>query len=321
MVKAAVIGVGNIGHHHARNYYHIKGVDLVAVSDINPKQGKKVADQFQTKFYQDYHELIQNEDISHISIAVPTNFHTPVFVDVAKYVKNILLEKPISHNVADAKKILINAKKENVETYIGYVERFNPAIQALKKIIDTGELGDILSIIIRRVGLYPPVPNQTDVITDLATHDIDILNYLFKTSPKIVSATGGKFLQGHIDHAQLLLTYNKIPCFIQANWVTPVKTRNMVITGTKGYIEVNFIEQELTYYKPQKNYDFKDFAEFLNNYSSVEKKVIKVKKNEPLFLELKEFTMSKASQPELATSEDGFRALETAEEALVMIKK
>lgn len=319
MVKAAVIGVGNIGYHHARNYSQIKGVDLVAVADINPMQGKKVAEQFHAKFYRDYHELIQNEDISHISIAVPTNLHTSVFIDVAKYVKNILLEKPISDNITDGKKILIATKKEKVETYIGYVERFNPAIQALKKILDSGEVGDILSVIIRRVGLYPPVPNQTDVITDLATHDIDLLNYLFKTNPKVVSATGGKVLKRHIDHAQLLLNYNKIPCFLQANWVTPVKTRNMVLTGTKGYIEVNFIEQEIIYYKPQKNYNFKDFTEFLNNYSSIEKKVIKVKKVEPLFLELKEFTVNKASQSELATYEDGFRALETAEEALAMI--
>lgn len=321
MVKAAVIGVGNIGYHHARNYSQIKGVDLVAVSDINPMQGKKVADQFQVKFYQDYHELIQNEDISHISIAVPTTFHTPVFIDVAKYVKNILLEKPISDNITDAKKILIAAKKERSETYIGYVERFNPAIQALKKIIDSGELGNILSVIIRRVGLYPPISNQTDVVTDLATHDIDILSYLFKTNPKVVSAIGGKVLQRHIDHAQLLLDYNKVPCFIQANWVTPIKTRNMVLTGTKGYIEVNFIKQEITYYKPQKNYNFKDFAEFLNNYSSVEKNVIKVKKIEPLYLELKEFVTNNAKYSELASANDGLRALEVAEEALKMINK
>src|SRR3972149_2815185 len=245
MIKTAVIGVGNIGYHHARNYASFKDVKLVGISDLNEQLGKRVAKQFSTKYYKDYKDLILNENPDAVSISVPTAAHKDVALDVMKLTKNILIEKPIAGNLRDAKRIIHFSKKYNTNLAIGYTERYNPVTAKLEKIIAKKHIGDIISIVIKRVGIFPPNINNADVITDLATHDIDILNYLLKTQPKIVCATGGKMLHNNYDYAELLLDYNGINCFIQVNWITPVKIRTISITGSKGYIEINYISQEI----------------------------------------------------------------------------
>ena len=314
----AVIGVGNMGRHHARVYFALKETDLIAVSDINEKTGKKIAKEFRCKYYKDYKEMLRREkNIEAVSIAVPTKAHKKVALEVIKFKKHLLIEKPIASNSQEAKEIIKAAKKAKVKLTVGHIERFNPAVQKLKEIIQKGVLGKVTSIIARRVGVFPPQGTDSNVIIDLAVHDIDIFNYLLFHQPTEVFALGRKVLTNHQeDSAEIFLSYNGISGFIQVNWITPVKIRTLSVTGSKGYAEMNYITQKLELYKSKYKKRIETFGEIVK-FSKLIKKEIKVNKKEPLLCELESFIkcIKKDKEPEV-TGEDGLRALIIAEKAI-----
>ncbi len=289
-LNTAVIGTGNMGSYHVRNYSEIPGSNLVAISDIDEK-AKEIADAYNCRFYTDYREMLKKEKLDAVSICAPTKWHKSIALDVIKRKINLLVEKPISDNLKDAKEMIREAKKNNVVLTIGHIERFNPAVQKLKEIIKKGELGEITSIIIRRVGFYPLRQPTTNVIIDLAIHDIDIVNFLTEELPKKMTASVQKICGKHEDSAEIFLKYKKFTAFIQTNWITPVKIRTITINSTKGYIETNYITQAMVLYENQKiDYSnietFKKFVAFSKN---PRKKIIPINKKEPLKEELINF--------------------------------
>jgi len=314
-MRVAVIGVGNMGKHHARVYSRLKNAKLVAVSDIDEKK-RKIAKRFGCKFYKNYRQMLEKENIDAVSVAVPTKFHKEVALECIKRGKNILVEKPISDTVEDAKQIVAAARKKRVKLTVGHTERFNPAVQKLREMIKRGELGRVTTIVARRVGVFPPQIKDASVIIDIGVHDIDVLNYLLGKKPKKIFARSGKALsRNRDDYADILLKYDGANAFIQVNWITPVKIRNLAVTGTKGYAELNYITQELVFYRS--NYrvidDFSDVIKF----GTPEIVKIKVEKSEPLKLELDSFIdcVSKNKRP-VVSGEDGLNALETALKAI-----
>lgn len=200
-----------------------------------------------------------------------------------------LVEKPIAYSVADADKLIDMAKKHNLVFTVGHIERFNPVVQKIKSILDKGSLGEITSIVCKRVGGFPKVEPKTDVIIDLAVHDIDILNYLLGEWPKEIHSHGSRTHHSQkIDAAEILLDYGKASGFIQANWLTPVKIRTIGITGSNGYIEGNYITQELVHYKHNMQ-KTDEFSNFVISLGDPEEEVIAVDFEEPLAVELKAF--------------------------------
>lgn len=322
-IKVAVIGVGAIGSQHARVYSEIPEVQLVAVCDIREATGKIIASKFNCKYYKDYKKLLSNEIIDAVSIAVPINLHKIVALEALKAEKHILLEKPIASNLKEAKTIIDEARKQRKIFTIGHVERFNPAVIELKKIIKRGRLGEILSVLIQRVGFFPRSKPRVNIIIDLAVHDIDILNFLLQQKLSSIYAIGGSvFGYADIEKAEILLKYGKIDSFIHVNWVTPVKIRKVFLTGMKGYIELNYLTQELTFYEGTYGEKvFKNFHEFIEKFSQPKTIKIKVKKQEPLKNELSYFVnaIRTKSQPQV-TGEDALLALSIAEKVVKFIK-
>ena len=135
-MNAAVIGVGNMGQHHARNYSEITGVNLVAVADIDPTIGEPLAKRFNSAYYKNYQEMLEKEKIDVVTIAVPTKYHKKVALDCINKKINILLEKPIAGSVSEAKEIVAAAKTKGVKFTVCHIERFNPAVLKLKEMID-----------------------------------------------------------------------------------------------------------------------------------------------------------------------------------------
>jgi len=190
--RVAVIGLGNMGKHHARNYSQMENVELVAVCDLNQELANNIAKKFSCKAYYDYKLMLDLEVIDAVSIVVPTAFHKKVAIDCINRNINILIEKPIAANLEDAEEIIQTAKGRNIILQVGHIERYNPAVQKLKYIIENGKLGEVTSIIARRVGAVPVQVRDANVIIDLAVHDIDIINYLFDSSPDSVVGNIGK---------------------------------------------------------------------------------------------------------------------------------
>jgi len=175
-VNVAVIGTGNMGRNHIRIYSELKEVNLVAVSDVVEKRGKGLAEKFKCAFYKDYNEMLEKESIDIVSICVPTFLHHKVCLDAIKHGVDFIVEKPIAKNTKEGREIVEAAKRAGVKMTVGHIERFNPAVIKLKQMIDEGKLGNITSVLARRVGIFPPQIRDANVVIDLAVHDIDIIN-------------------------------------------------------------------------------------------------------------------------------------------------
>ena len=230
-----------------------------------------------------------------------------------------MIEKPIAETVEEAEDIVRIAKKKGVKLMVGHVERFNPVIKKAKEITDSGALGEVVSIIAKRVGGYPKNIKEDNVITDLAVHDIDIFNYILGKEPVSVYCHNTNAMNSkRINTAEILINYGVTGCVSQVNWITPIKVRNIVLTGTLGYLEIDNINQELKLYTNGKfGPEYESYEEFLMTSTSLKIEEIKVEKEEPLRVELEEFlnSISQKREPKVS-GEDGLKALKTAIYAL-----
>jgi len=306
-----VIGIGNMGSNHARIYSEI--AELVAISDLNEGLGKKISEKHKCKYYKNYKDMLEKEKLDAVSIVVPTSFHTQVALEVINKKIPFLLEKPIADKIENANQIIEQAKQNNVKFMVGHIERFNPAVIKLKELLDNFELGEISSIICRRVGVVPPKVKDTNVIIDLAVHDIDIFSYLLNKKPTKYYGSLGNAIISNGDYADLLLKYGNTNAFIQVNWITPIKIRLLNVTGSRGYAELNYITQELDVYKSNYAKDFDDFGDFVIKFGKPTKINVVIKKEEPLKVELQTFLdCIKNNKAFPINGEDALNALQIA---------
>lgn len=290
-IRVAVIGAGNMGKNHLRNYFLLPGAELVGLADINPAT-KSLADEYKTQFYTDYKKLLDEQKPDAVSIVVPTPFHFEVASEAMSRGIHCMLEKPIASTVDEADKLISLAKSKKVVFTVGHIEHYNPLVVELKKLLDNKAIGDITSVVCTRVGGFPTIEPKTDVIIDLAVHDIGIISYLLGKKPKKIFSHGSRtHHSSKIDSAEMLLDYGRASGFIQANWLTPVKIRTISVTGSKGFIHGNYITQELEYYEHnmKKESTNEDFSNFIVSMGEPQRRIIKVNFQEPLAEELKAF--------------------------------
>jgi UDP-N-acetylglucosamine 3-dehydrogenase len=154
-MKVGVIGVGAMGQHHARVYHEMDGVELIGVSDVDRMRAEEIAAMHETAAYTGHKKLLSC-DLDAVSIAVPTTLHKKVAMDVISAGVHLLVEKPIASTIEDADEMVSAADDAGVKLMVGHIERFNPAVIKLKEVIDSGLLGDIVSMSARRVGPHNP---------------------------------------------------------------------------------------------------------------------------------------------------------------------
>lgn len=310
-IRTAVIGVGNMGRHHARVYSEIS--NLVAIADTAPERGKEIAKKHGVNFYRDYREMLDKERLDAVSVVVPTELHKKPTIECLRRGVPTLVEKPIANSLADARIILKQAEKSDTYLMVGHIERFNPAIAKLKQLIGRGKLGQIINLLAVRVGISPPKGKRLDVALDLAIHDVDIFNYLLGELPKRNNVIRRKVFEDNVaDSALVILEYEKATGIVQTNWITPIRIRKLHVTGVDGFAELDYISQKLILYsealkkEPCGNGDsFKSFVS-----SKPPKKEVYVSKKEPLKRELEYF---------LENIESGYLS-KVPEEALMAIK-
>lgn len=293
-VNVGVIGVGAMGYNHARVYYKLENANLVAVSDVSEKTLKKVCKKYDAEGYTDYQELLKNPDIEVVSVCVPTTFHHGIVMEAIKHGKHVLVEKPIAFTLDEAKEMIKAAKENNVILATGHVERFNPAVQKAKELIENDVIGDIVSASAKRVGPFPPRIQDVGVTIDLAIHDLDVMYYLFDEDVIQVYGTMGSILDkcDFEDHAEIMVNFeNEATGILEVNWLTPYKRRQIEVTGTDGIISVDYIEQSIDFY-----------GKFAQD--------IQIKHEEPLKEELKSFLESVVNNEKpVISGEDGLNAL------------
>lgn len=287
-VRIGVVGFGSIGRHHARNLRAMPGVELVGIAEnaILPRAAA-VSAGFST--FESVEDLIA-AGIDAAIICVPTGAHEEVaqpFVDASVA---LLIEKPLAHSMDAAKRLMARCAGAGVPLMVGYVERYNPAMEAVRDFVAGGSLGRLISMSARRVGILPPRIRDANVLIDMGVHDIDMAAFITGARLNLLSAHGGMaLLADRLDFATLLLDAAGCVVSIEANWITPVKVRELSITGTRGYCRVDYITQEAWFAPGQQFEPLGDYEALVDHYKAGTLVALPVVKREPLSRELEIF--------------------------------
>lgn len=316
-MKTGVIGVGSMGQNHARVYSEIS--DLSGVVDANLAQAKQVGNRFGCPFYSDYKELLENVDA--VSIAVPTALHKQVAIDAASAGVDILVEKPLAGGINEGKEIVKTCEEAGITLAVGHIERHNPIILYAYEAIKRGEWGNIITMSSRRVSSYPARIKDVGVVFDLAIHDIDVMRFLCGSEIDSVYALGGRSADKvHEDHISLLLEFSSGKEGVcEANWLTPMKVRQLTLTCSTHFVDLNYINQSISV--STSHFVDLDEANLFTAALEVERRMVSLTKKEPLKNELIDFLRSAKEKSEpLVTGRDGLQNLIIAEAALESIK-
>ncbi len=296
MLRVGVIGVGTMGKNHARIYAESPGVELVAVADINFTTAQDIGRKYRAIPFRDYTELLEQK-LDAVSIVVPTSMHKEVALNVARSKVNMLIEKPLADTLSAAREIVEACQENNVKLMVGHVERFNPAVSTVKKEIE----GEQVSLIeITRIGPFPPRIKDVGVVTDLATHDIDLIRYLTGSEFRKVYGLTSRNVAEHEDVAILVFEMaNGTLARITTNWLTPFKVRELTIATKKKFIKASLTDQKVT-----------EYSRYRKNESYLVKEV-RVPFGEPLKLEIQAFIncINNDTLPPVCGA-DGLRVLE-----------
>lgn len=301
-IKIAVIGVGGWGKNHVR-VLHNMGV-LEAVCDLSADRAKEIAKKYDTKFYSSVKDLFSNErELNACLVCTPTKSHLSVVREVIQNGCHVFVEKPLSFSTRECEEMTDLSKKGKVILTCGYVERFNPAVQDLKKIIQKQTYGDLLMMEFHRENRMPLHIKDVGVIYDTSVHDIDTAMFLFGKGAKMVFARAGKKFHLFEDFATIMLGFeDQKVAIIASNWVTPKKVRTFSAVCTEGTVNGDFITQEI-------RIDHADATVIPRRQQF----------QEPLVLELQSFIEvieGKRKQP-VVTSEEATNVTKVAEAALL----
>ncbi len=297
----AVIGAGFWGRNHARVFKELETAELLAVCDINPERAKNLAMQFHVEAYTNSRRMLKRRDIEAVSICTWSTSLAKEASKALKAGKHVLVEKPMAANPKEAEKLLKIAESEGLHITVGFLMRFIPGIQYIKSAAENKTIGEVVCATAKRVSEWPERIGDVGVVKDLAIHDIDIMRYIFNGEPQTVYAKTGRMKHRKFeDYAHIMLTFEGgKSAFIESNWLTPYKTRILIVTGSAAIARLDYITQELTIEESEKTVQ------------------PRIPWQEPLKLELRNFVNSVLGREKpLVTGMDGLKALKIAEAAL-----
>src|SRR5476649_617959 len=257
LLRIGVIGVGVMGSNHARVLTGLPGAELVGVADPDLKQAEFVARTLGCAAVASVNELLDLK-LDAVTIAAPTHLHRDIALACIARGVHVMVEKPIASSVEEGREIIAAARRAGVTLMVGHVERFNPAVEAIK---DALRNEDILSIAITRVGPFPPRMSNVGVVIDLAVHDIDLIRWftdseIIEVQPQLSSAVAERE-----DIALLQFrTASGVLAHINTNWLTPFKARNVTVATRGKYVMGDLLTRQVTEcfgFKPDGSYSMR----------------------------------------------------------------
>ncbi len=309
-MKIAVIGAGVMGKNHARvlsNLGYLSGV-----IDVDEESARIIGNRYNVPYSKDTKDL----DFDSAVIATPTVTHYDLAKKLINEGKNVIVEKPFTHDIGRGEELIDLAKEMGIVLAVGHIERFNPIVEFFKKLNNQDNL---ITIGAKRVSNFPRRIRDVGVIMDLGVHDIDVFRYIVGEISEVY-ARGGKIKnEKYDDHSSILFTFkNGKTGYIETNWLTPKKVRKLWLTFVDYYAEGDYIGQWIEISSEKLKLD-----EF-NAYDieiDLNIRRINLKKEEPLKRELKDFigAIENKRKP-LVTGEDGLMAVKIARAALKSIE-
>ncbi len=239
IIKAGVIGVGYLGRFHAQKYQALEDVELVGVADVDPDRARQVAAECGCAHFSDYRELLDQVDA--VSIAVPTSFHHQVGFDALSAGVDILLEKPMTVTLAEADELIGLAEKNKLILQVGHLERFNPAVLAMKPFLTTP-----VFIESDRISSFKRRGVDVDVVLDLMIHDIDIILTIIDSPLQTIHTVGAPVVTNTTDIANARLIFeNGATANITVSRVSLTNVRKMRVFQPGSYINVDFANKKI----------------------------------------------------------------------------
>ena len=251
MIRVGVVGAGVMGRNHLRILSDLEGVQLVAVCDADRRAVEPAAQLRRIRGYLSSWEMLSREDLTFVVIAAPTKYHHRLTLEALEKGCHVLVEKPIAADLAQARQMVSVAARQGLTLAVGQIERFNPAVRELKRLLDQGYLGRIFQIRALRLGPFPTRIRDVGVVADLATHDLDVMTYLLgRRVVRMYSETHSKINTQHEDMVNAVLKFEDgVIGVLDVNWLTPTKVRQLNVLGERGMFQLNYLTPELLYFE------------------------------------------------------------------------
>lgn len=324
--RVGIIGYGYWGPNLTRNFHELPTADLVAISDLNEERLKQATERYpQVTALRDYHDLF-NLNLDAAVISTPPATHYNIARDCLNHGLNVLIEKPITLNSDQGRELVELAQQRGLTLLVGHTFRYNSAVRTMRQLIQNGELGDVYYIDTARLnlGLFN---RDSNVIWDLAPHDISILLYLLNDTPISVSAQGMPCVTpGVYDVAYMNMIFpNNVTAYVHVSWLDPCKVRRVTVVGSKKMAVFNDLEMEgkIKIYDKGVNAPTytNGFGEFQYSYRSGDIVIPSVKFTEPLREECQDFIncIVNHSQP-VSSGQGGLNVVKIIEAAIRSIK-
>ncbi|MDT8318014.1 MAG: Gfo/Idh/MocA family oxidoreductase [bacterium] len=314
-IRAAVVGTGHMGQYHVALYSEMNDVDIVGIVDISKERVDEIAARYSTTGYTDYREIIDKIDV--VTIAVPTSLHYEVAKPFLERGVHVLLEKPVAKTLEEATELFQIAEKNNAHLQVGHVERFNGAVQEIKKVIK-----DPLMLEFRRVGPFTGRITDAGVVMDIMIHDIDIALNLIDSKVKSLKAVAGSAFTDMEDYAscQLLFENGCLANFISSR-ATQEKIRTMSLSQKDAYVFLDFNEQDIQIHRQASSKYFMTKEELTYRQESMIERIF-VHKGNPLKLEIEHFLdCAMRGAKRQISAENELRSLKIALRVLDQIKQ
>jgi len=250
-LRFGLAGLGSMGRNHLRVLRARDDVRLVAVADPVPDALDAATNPAGAQGFAEPLAMLAEADLDALVVAAPTMAHGPIVLAAIERGIPILVEKPLAASSGEALGIVRAARARGVPVQVGHVERFNPAVLELGRLLKAGWLSSVYAIASRRAGPFPARIRDVGVTVDLATHDVDILSWIAGERPVRVYAEIAQRL--HATHEDLLFGLLHFPSgatgMLDVNWLTPAKRRQLVVVGEEGMFELDYLTQRLTFTK------------------------------------------------------------------------
>lgn len=293
MIRVGVLGVGNLGQHHARVYANLPGCTLTGVVDADMDRALEVAKKNKCEAFAKAQDLLGKVDA--VSVVVPTAMHYGVgkpFLDAGVH---CLIEKPLSIDLGEANALIDAARRSGAILQVGHIERFNPAILALKE-----HRSEPLFIEAHRLGPYSPRNTDIDVVLELMIHDLDIVLALVGRKVLQVQSVGLPVLSHTEDIANVRLAFEGgCVANLTASRVTLAKQRKIRLFTRDAYLSVDYLAKEVKVHRLKDGADPSQAGSLVGLARMVTSDTLKIKDEEQLKLELESFvaTIQSGGQP------------------------
>lgn len=315
-LNIGLIGTGRMGAYHVETWERVEAGRLVAVAEPDEALARGRIGRRPIDWVGDYRWLLERTDVDAVCICTPSEQHARIALDAVEAGKHVFVEKPIATALEDGLRMAAAARLAGLKLMVGHVERFNPAVGKLAELIDEGRIGCVFRAHATRVGPLPARIQDTGVAIDLATHDLDLMQFVLGRDITSIYAEGSRCVHPTQEDmiACLLRFGDDGPLgLLDVNWLTPEKRREMTVIGEGGMLSASYLTQDVWF--TESTGTPTGWGELARIRGDAEGAAVRfaLPRVEPLQAELEAFARCVLDDtPEPVSAQDGCRALAAA---------